>query len=224
MQKKLKRILSLLAMIIVCFGSLPIAAPAKVNAKMSSDDVVRETAEYMERNNIRFQQSSYEFTETDGRQVYTVSSQDSTVFQNDKPFEKTVSVMNVRSADGTGGIYVAEASFSQGEVTYTLKRSGETVATAKINVTVPVGPVQPPVGPGPCAGDMTWAQVQQRLADALARANETCRMQMTTYQYNCAIYCFVRVYPTDPRCRWIAWEDVAVRAVIRGHIETYAIP
>lgn len=224
MQKKLKRILSLLAMFIVCFGSLPIAAPAAVRAQMSSDDVVRETAEYMARNNIRFQRASYEFSEIDGRQVYTVSSQDSTVFQNDKPFRKTVSVMNSKSADGTGGIYVAEASFSEGTVTYDLKQGGETVASAKINVTVPVGPVQPPIGPGPCAGDMTWAEVQQRLAEALARANETCRMQMTTYQYNCAIYCFVRVYPTDPRCRWIVFEDVAVRAVIRGHIETYTIP
>jgi hypothetical protein len=223
MQKKLKRILSLLAMVIVCFGSLPIAAPAAVRAKMSSDDVVRETAEYMARNNIRFESASYEFTESDGRQVYTVSSQDSTVFQSDKPFQKTVSVMNVKSEDGTGGIYVAEASFSDDTVTYDLKRGGETVASAKINVSVPVGPVTP-TGPGPCAGDMTWAQVQQRLADALARANATCQMQMTTYQYRCAIYCFVRVYPTDPRCRWVVFEDVAVRAVVRGHIETYTLP
>lgn len=222
MQKRIRRIFSVFAMIVVCFGSLPVAAPAAVRSAMSSDDVIRETAEYMEQNNIHFESAGYKFDDADGRQTYTVSSQDSTVFQPGAAFRKTVSVMNVKADDGSGGIYVAEASFEGGSVTYDLKREGRMVASAKIDVALP-GPVTP-VGPGPCAGDMTWAQVQQRLADALARANATCRMQMTTYQYNCAIYCFVRVYPTDPRCRWIMWEEVAVREVIRGHIETYEIP
>lgn len=223
MQKKFQRIFSVFAMLIVCFGSLPIAAPASVRPAMSSEDVIAETAKYMEQNNIRFESASRSFETADGRQTYAVNSQDSTVFQSDKPFRKIVSVMNVKADDGSGGIYVAEASFDGGSVTYDLKREGRTVASAAIDIALPGGPVTP-VEPGPCIGDMTWAQVQQRLADALAVANATCRMQMTTYQYNCAIYCFVRVYPNDPRCRRIAWEEVAVRDVIRSHIEFYAIP
>lgn len=222
MQKRIQRIFSLFAMFVVCFGTLPVTAPAAVRAEMSSDDVIRETAEYMEQNNIHFESASYKFEDADGRQTYTISSQDSTVFQSDAPFRKTVSVMNVKADDGSGGIYVAEASFEGESVTYDLKREGQMVASARIDISLP-GPVGP-VGPGPCAGDMTWAQVQQRLADALARANATCRMQMTGYQYNCAIVCFVRIYPTDRRCRWILWEEIAVRDVIRGHIETYSLP
>ena len=202
-------------------GFLVYAPPAVEVKAASADDVIAETAEFMQRSGISFEKANYSFENTDTRQSYTVTSEDSTVFQPGGAFQKTVSVINVKAADGTGGIYVGEASFENGVVTYSLKKDGQVAATAQIDVALP-GPGGP-IGPGPCPGDMTWAQVQARIADAQARANASCRMQMTGYQYKCAIYCFVRIYPTDPRCRRFAWEEVAVEAVLKANIGTFRL-
>lgn len=222
MKNILRKTLSLLIMTALCCGIL-IYTPSAAEAKTASEeDVIRETAEFMQRNGINFEKANYSFENTDARQFYTVTSEDSTIFQTGGSFQKAVSVINIKADDGTGGIYVGEASFEKNVVSYSLKKDGRVVATAEIDVALP-GPGNP-TGPGPCAGDMTLAQVQARIAAAHARANETCRMQMTTYQYNCAIYCFVRVYPNDPRCRWITWEDIAVQAVAKANIGTFRLP
>jgi hypothetical protein len=221
MKNIIRRTVSLIVLTAVCCGIL-INAPSAARAKASSDDVIRETAEFMQSSGINFEKANYSFENNETRQSYTVTSEDSTVFQAGGSFQKAVSVINIKADDGTGGIYVGEASFENNVVTYSLKKDGRVVATAQIDVMLP-GPGNP-TGPGPCAGDMTWAQIQARIAAAQARANETCRMQVTTYQHNCAVYCFVRIYPNDPRCRWIAWEDIAVQSVAKANIETFRLP
>ena len=203
----------------LCCGIL-IYTPSSAKAETASEeDVIAETQEFMQRNGISFEKANYSFENTDTRQSYTVTSEDSTVFQAGGSFRKAVSVINIKAADGTGGIYVGEASFEGSVVTYSLKKDGQIAATAQIDIALP-GPGNP-TGPGPCPGDMTWTQVQARIAAAQARANQTCQMQMTSYQYKCAIYCFVHVYPTDPRCRRIAWEAVAVESVLKANIGTF---
>jgi hypothetical protein len=222
MKNILRRSVSLIVMITVFCGFLVYTPPAaQVQAAPSAEDVIAETQEFMRRNGISFEKANYSFENTDASQSYTVTSEDSTVFQKGGSFQKAVSVINVKAADGTGGIYVGEVSFEGSVVTYSLKKDGQLAATAQIDVALP-GPGNP-TGPTPCAGDMTWAEVQARIAAAQARANATCRMQMTTYQYRCAIYCFVRIYPTDPRCRRFAWEEVAVESVLKANIGTFRL-
>lgn len=218
MQKKIRRIIFLF--VIFCFGCLPVLAQTTI----ARNNLVSETTRYMEQNNIHFQKAGYEYSNNDGRQIFTVKSQDPTVFESHEPFQKTVAVMNVKSTDGTAGIYVTEATYSQGRITYDLKRNGQTIDSEPVIVSVirknPGTRNDPPVRQW-CPEDVSWERAQQLLEEARAYANETCGFVLVFYQIECTRY-NVLVEPTSPNCRPVTWSQLKLQAVVRANVETFS--
>lgn len=178
----------------------------------------------MAQNNIHFQKVGYEYSNSDGRQIFTVKSKDPTVFQSHEPFQKTVAVMNVKSTDGTAGIYVVEASYSQGRITYDLKRNGQTIDSEPVIVSVIVKNPQstnPPVRQW-CPGDLSWERVEQLLEEQRVNANVRCVSILAIYQFECAMQ-YVWVEPTDPNCIPTTWAKLKLQAVIKANVETFSL-
>lgn len=184
----------------------------------------------MTQNNIHFERATYEYTNGDGRQVYKVISQDLTQFSPTQTFQKTVAVMNVVSTDGTAGIYVTEASFSQDTITYTLKQNGQTIDSAQVNIILPTDTILlPNPDPAPsqpnrpwCPGDLTPARVDQLLRETLDKANQTCRSQIIRYKFRCSDYIAI-IYPTFPECRRTSWAGIVFQETITRHMLTFDI-
>lgn len=234
MQKKIQEVLYLFTMFIVCFGSLTEAVPAVVRTTMLVNNIFSETEAYMALNNIHFEKATYEYSNNDGRQIYLVTSRDPTVFQlSGQPFQKTVSVVNVRSTDGTAGIYVIEASFAQDMADYDLKRNGQTVATQSIYVSTrgnPSGPYNPNLPyipnqkpPQPwCPGDLSVERIWQLINEAQLKANTTCKIVIVKYQYICKPF-ELNIYPArGTNCPTpTTWTHTTLNASVVKHMETY---